>query len=552
MRLKFIYIAALLTGASLTVNAQGFKDGIEYYKAGQYDNAITLLNRNMNASETDKALANYYLGQSYLNKGDIDKALTYFNAGVSANPECGYNYVGLGAIDLLKNNKSGAENNFKKAQSLAKKNSEITVDIARAYFNADPVAYAKEIDKYLEKAKKDSKLKEPAIYILEGDRKVKERNFNEAATWYEQAINFDSDNPEGYVKYANTYFYVVPDYAIMKLEELLQKQPNSALAQRELAEKYYQNGKITKAAAQYGKYIQNPNHFPEDKARYVVLLFADKEYDDAIKTAKEVLTDKPDLADEVTMNRIIYRSLIELNRTEEALQAANSFFNNPKFASNLNSGDYLLYAQLMTSADNADLNQAEAILLRGRAQLSNDAPVASALASVQNKLGKNKESLENYDAYISLTENPTVADYNAGTRYAIAAVTAEKEDAELRNKFTQQGLKYLDKIIDPANPNANYLLNKVVLLLNNNLGEVDAATEGAILDLMKALDADPEKANPNNAGNSLSVYRSLYSSLISYYDKQGDKDKSDAARAKLQYYTDLLNSVNNSADDSAN
>lgn len=533
--MKFSYVAALFLGATLAAGAQGYKDGIEYYKAGQFDNAITILTRNMNGADTDKALANYYLGQAYLNKGDKAKAKTYFDAGIAADANCGYNYVGLGAIDLLNNNKSGAEENFKKAQNLAKKNSEVTVDIARAYFNADPVAYAKEIDKYIEKARKDSKSKEPAIYIFEGDRKTKERNYNEAATWYEQAINFDSDNPEGYVKYANTYFYVVPDFAIKKLEELLQKQPNSALAQRELAEKYYENGQMTRAAAQYGKYMANPNHFPQDKARYAVLLFADKKYDDAIKTANEVLQESPN---DLTLKRIIYRSLIELGRDAEAIDAASEFLAIPEFAGRYNAGDYVVVAQLLQA--NEKLAEAEELLKKGRATLPEDASIARVLADVQSKMNKNGEAFESYIDYMSLTENPSTQDYNTGSTFALSAVSSTKEDETLRNNYAAKGLEYVDKLIDPADPRANYLLRKVQILLNRNLGSVDAESEQAILALMNVLDADPENANPANGANNLNVYRILYNQLVSYYDRTGNKEAADNAREKLQKYSDLM------------
>lgn len=526
-------VAAVLLSTSLIANAQGYKDGIEYYKAGQFDNAITILARNLNSAGTDKAIANYYLGQAYLSKGDKGKAKTYFDAGIAANPDCAYNYVGLGAIDLLNNQKGQAEENFKKAQKMDKKNSELTVDIARAYFNADPVLYAKEIDKYIEQARKDSKNREPAIYILEGDRKAKERDFNEAARWYDQAITFDTDNPEGYVKYANTYYYVVPDYAIKRLEELLQKKPNSALAQRELAEKYYENGQITRAAAQYGMYMQNPNHFPQDKARYVVLLFADKKYDEAIATANEVLKEIPN---DLTLTRIVYRSLIELQRNEEALAAAQKFFNNPEFAGRYNAGDYLTYAQFLVGLDKLD--EAEQLMKQARAMIPDDATIARYLATVQNKNNKAGDAFESFNAYIALTEKPSEKDYDMASSMALTAVTAAKDDDAKRMEYAKQGIDYINKINDENN--ANLHLRKIQILLNRNLNSVDAETEAAIKTLIPILDSDPEKSNPENPNNTINVYRILYSLLASYYDKTGDKESGDNARAKLQQYNELM------------
>lgn len=533
--MRFHYLAALMLGASLTALAEGYTDGIEYYKAGQYDNAITVLDKNMNAPATDKALANYYLGQAYLHKGDKAKAKQYFEAGISANPDCGYNYVGLGALALLDGNKSLAEDNFKKAQNLAKKNSEITVDIARAYYNADPVAYSKDIEKYITKARKDSKNQEPSIYIFEGDRLSKDRNYNDAAAQYEQAINFDSDNPAAYVKYANTYFYVVPQYAIQRLEELLQKQPNSALAQRELAEKYYDNGQITRAASQYGKYMANPNHFPQDKARYAVLLFADKKYDDAIRTANEVLAQTPN---DLTLDRIIYRSLNELGQSEQALAAAEKFFTNNEYAGRYNAGDYIAYSQML--ANGQQIDRALEVLQQGRANLPEDKSLLQQLVNVQSSAERNIDAFETHLQYMGQLENPSSQDYNTGSLLALAAVVDAKDDEALRNKYAEIGLKYVDNMINPDAPSANLLLRKVQILLNRNAGAVDPDSEAAILKLMDVLDANPENANPANPSNSLNVYRILYNQLVNYYDRIGDKESGDAARAKLHNYSDLM------------
>ena len=54
MKLRSL-ISLCLAGASITAMAQGYKDGIEYYKADQFKNAKELLNRIINNADTDKA-----------------------------------------------------------------------------------------------------------------------------------------------------------------------------------------------------------------------------------------------------------------------------------------------------------------------------------------------------------------------------------------------------------------------------------------------------------------------------------------------------------------
>ncbi|MDE6528448.1 MAG: hypothetical protein K2L78_05325, partial [Muribaculaceae bacterium] len=291
--MKSKFLISLFLGSALGLSAQGFKDGVEYYRADQPEEAAIILTNTLNQAGTDQSTAYYYLGQIALQNGDKAAAKANFDKGVAANPDNGYNYVGLGALALAEGNASAAAGYFKDAKGKAKKDADILTEIARAYFVADPVKYNKELEKALADAKKAVK-NAPAPFILEGDRLAK-TNVGDAAGMYEMAAQFDTklEHPEAYVKYARTYFPVNPQYAIDKLKALLQAQPNSALAQRELAEKYYEDNQLTRAAEQYEKYIQNPNHFKKDKQRLVGLLFFAKRYPESYALASELLGEDP-------------------------------------------------------------------------------------------------------------------------------------------------------------------------------------------------------------------------------------------------------------------
>ena len=69
MKLKFILASMLLAGSAFTGFADGYLDGVEYYQAGQEDNAEIVLNETLNDAQTDKAVAHYYLGSIALHKG---------------------------------------------------------------------------------------------------------------------------------------------------------------------------------------------------------------------------------------------------------------------------------------------------------------------------------------------------------------------------------------------------------------------------------------------------------------------------------------------------
>ena len=116
--MKSKILLSLLLSGSITCFAQGYKDGIEYNKVSEFDNAKELLERNLNDASTNKSEAFYYLGCVALENGNTAAAKDYFQKGQSAG-SCQLNLVGLGQIELKAGNKKAAEENF----SLAIKNS---------------------------------------------------------------------------------------------------------------------------------------------------------------------------------------------------------------------------------------------------------------------------------------------------------------------------------------------------------------------------------------------------------------------------------------------
>ncbi|WP_369523926.1 tetratricopeptide repeat protein, partial [Paramuribaculum intestinale] len=295
MKLKLLF--AMLLGGALSAAAQGgYQDGVDNYNAGRLDVAKIILENTINDPQTNKSVSYYYLGAIDFQGNDLNAAKANFDKGVAADPANGMNYIGLGEVALKQGQKGAAEDFFKQGMQTDKKNTALMAAVARAYYNVDPVAYDKEINKYLDKALKDSKNTESAVFMLQGDMKAKDDPGN-AASLYELAIEADKNknivNREAYVKYANTYFRVAPKFAIQKLEELNQLEPNSALAQRELAEKYYDNSQFGSACLQYGKYLENPNHFQKDEQRYAGLLYSAKDYDKSLEVANSVLSKDP-------------------------------------------------------------------------------------------------------------------------------------------------------------------------------------------------------------------------------------------------------------------
>ena len=442
MKFRFLFSAAFVA-AALTTMAQTHVEGREYYKANQLHNAKELLVRNLNNAGTDKAVSNYYLGLIALEEGKDADAASHFNAGIQANPEYAYNYVGLGACDLRKKDKSAAEKNFKTAEGFAKKDAELQIDIARAYYDVDPVLYAKEIDKRVEKARKIN-MQDADIYLFEGDRKKDAKDVGGAAAQYEMAANYNPDATEAYVKYANLFTQVNPQYAIDMLNKLLQVNPNSALAQRELANAYYNAQKFNEAAKEYGKYVNNPNHFKQDEDRYAFLLFYGGNYKEGYDYSTKLLQANPS---NFTAQRYQFMNAAQdkdmasqLLPMAEALVAAHKANPANKFAPI----DYLLISEELTTAKRPQ--EAEALLLEAINDNPENAAFYKQLAMTyvgENNLSK---AADTFQGYIQHSEKPGYNDFIQQATFAYyAGVENQKENPEVADKYYQMALEYAGK-----------------------------------------------------------------------------------------------------------
>ena len=187
MKSKFILALTLMGSTTLACFADGYMDGVEYYQAGQDKNAEIVLNQTLNDASTVKTEAYYYLGCIALNRGNSTEANAYFDKGIEADPTFAFNYVGKGSAALRTGNKAEAEEFFKQAEKINKKDAKVKVEIARAYYDANKVTYNNEYNKYLENAKKANK-KEATIYIFEGDMFADQKNYGESAGYYDMSL----------------------------------------------------------------------------------------------------------------------------------------------------------------------------------------------------------------------------------------------------------------------------------------------------------------------------------------------------------------------------
>lgn len=519
MKIRTIF-SLLLGGMALTGFAQGgYQDGVDYYNADRFDKAKTILEKTLNDPSTNKAVSYFYLGELALDENNPTAAADNFNKGVQADPAYGYNYVGLGQIALKNGNKSEAERNFKQALEGNKKDASVMAAIARAYFNVDPTAYAKEIDKYIANALKVSKNKEAQVYVLKGDM-AKGTDIGQAAGFYEQAIIYDEEsgdiNPQAYVKYANLYNKVNPDFAIGKLVELNEKLPTSALAQSELAEKYYDGNQFTKAAEQYGKYIKNPNHFQGDEQRYSGLLYFGKKYQESLDVANQVLAADPD---NEYMQRMVMLNKAALKDFAGAEEAAKKLFahTNAKFTAT----DYTTYGDVLGELQRPQ-EAIDAYMKAYNLNPEKNKQILSNISSMYTDLQDYQKAAETMQQYVDAGDASLNDYFTLSNRYKNLGISLPEGSPE-RAEAANNGIKYVDMAIESAANKGPLYRNKATLMMIRDGAEITPELVQTYKDMLAAYDEDPA-----NKTKYADAYKSAYNNLANYYLKAGDKEQAKA------------------------
>lgn len=531
MKFKAFFSLCIAAGA-FTSFAQTHVEGVEYFKADQFDNARELLERNMANANTDKAIANFYLGQIALRNGDTAKASGYFQKGIDENPEYGYNYVGQGEILLKKGEVKEAEKMFKTAESKVKKDPAMQVQIARAYYNVDPVAYTKEIDKRLDKARRIN-IEAPDIFIFEGDALADQKDWGNAGTKYEMAASYNPQGSDAYVKYANLFTQVNPEYAINMLCQLLKQNPNSALGQRELANAYYNNKDFANAALEYGKYVKNPNHFKQDEDRYAFLLFYGQKYQDGYDFATQLLQANPQ---NFTARRYQFMNAAQLPALKEQLLpmaeellAAHKANPSNKFAPI----DYTLIAEEFQIAKRPD--EAVAVLEEAMKENPDNAAFNKQLAMTYVDESDFAKAADAYKGYLKKIGEPGYNDFVQQALFSyFAGVTNKENTPSLSETSFNDAVTYADKALAIMQNYKPVKIKGDVAKQRATKEEVEKAAAPLYTEAISLLEAS---ADPSRYAADA---KEMYNYLGNYY-----LDQKDVAKAKEYFNKYLIYDPNN-------
>jgi len=358
-----IFSFALLATVTVT-NAQDIEQAKKAIDAEQFEKAKAML-KSVVQSKPGNGKATFLLGNIYLKQNIEDSAKIYFQKGLAGTESAKLNYIGLGQIDLDKDNKSAAQANFALAtKDIKKKDTEEFIYIAKAYMNSDKPDYKAALS-ILDKAK----LANPTdanVQLALGDAFYGDKNQNEAYAAYRNAFQADGSLIRAkmqlgvLLKGAKAYTEAVKAY-----NDVIATSPNYGPVYRELAETYYYWGNnepkkyteyIQKSLGYYEKYMSLTDYSLTSRMRHADFLILAKDY-----KALEVEANKMKELDKVNPRILRYLgySAYENGNTDVALKSLQDFIANP--SNKIIARDYMyLGLAKLKKANNAEAKTVDA------------------------------------------------------------------------------------------------------------------------------------------------------------------------------------------------
>ncbi|MBQ8672945.1 MAG: tetratricopeptide repeat protein [Bacteroides sp.] len=283
-----------------------------------------------------------------------------------------------------------------------RKNVLLLTAVARACFEADRDDDARH---YLELARK-ADAKSPAVSVLEGDMALKRRDVGQACQLYEQAIYFDPDYSEAYLKYARAYRAVSPDEAVEKLLQLKQRRPDNLEATRELAAVYYAANRFSEAVQTYSSFIDTSAATEDDLLQFAFALFLTHDFERSLQVARRGADAHPHHA---AFHRLVMYNAIDLKRYAEAEEAARMLFTASDGAE-LSYLDHRYYGALLTARQHYDQALAQYALALQKEPARTD--VWLDISRLHEQREEYPQAIDAYERYVcTLPADPPAPDH---------------------------------------------------------------------------------------------------------------------------------------------
>ena len=322
-------------------------------------------------------------------------------------------------------------------QMAKKKDSEALAAIGYYFLDKKEYAMAQETANRL--YSKDEKYI-PGL-MLAGDLASRQKKWGEAVQKYDEALNYDPEIVELYLKKAEVFKNGDPQTALQALSELKNFAPDLPETNLGLAQLYYKTADIKAAVASYKKYLEiEKNPSVSVLQEYAISLFADTNYADAQKVAESALAKDPK---NIALNRIRFYSEVEEKQYDKALADKDKLFgqyNDTMY----NYRDYTYLGRLesnMKMVKEAIEHLQKAVEMKDKAKKS-DISLYKDLSDVYAEALDYDNAIKYYKAYADSTgaEFGAIDLLNLGKIYYQAA-SDEATPADKKTGYIQEGDK---------------------------------------------------------------------------------------------------------------
>ena len=330
-------ISALVFTISVSGQQPTVESGIKMYNYGKFQSAQGILAQ-LSAND---ALANYYLGLTYLEQGDPSKA----NATFLKYPDDPANISGTARVAFVNKDVTKGMQIAKDLAAKSKKKEWIQEKYA-----ADAITYStggdnqQAISWYTDALKKNDDL---SAHIGLGDvyRKIPGGG-GDAMNNYEHVTEKDLNNSLGFARIgdlwyeAKNYQSALDNYAKAKNADSTNPLPYKALANA-----YSRSGRFQLALQNLKRYLQLSDNTSMDKIEYLRALYLAQSYCEAAKLAGQQINDFPDLSNKTELYGILGYSQAECGDSIQALKNLRTYLR-MQDTKKILPGDYLQFGKL--------------------------------------------------------------------------------------------------------------------------------------------------------------------------------------------------------------
>lgn len=361
------------------------------------------------------------LGKTFLFLDSTDNAKKMFRKVLSIDPDNFYALIGLGQIAWFANDREGESTYFERARRADKTNPEVYRSIAESCLNLhkqDTVTALVYLKQGLDLFQKHA-----GLHLSMGNLETIKENYGAAANAYDRAIFFDPESSVAYRK-KGIILYLARSYrqALEDFNKSLAIDPEQILVYKNLGDLYYSIAKYAEAENAYRTYMERAEVTLEDRERFAITLFFNKQYKEAEIQLEQLLQ----VSDtESILLRIRGYIAFETGEYLKGIEYMNQFFklHNPQKIIAL---DYSYYAKLLqrTGRELEAINSLKKAIALEPSKIENYEELAKLAA--KNKM--HLEAISCYKRMIDLGDDKVVNNFQIGKEYYF-------EGERLRSKF---------------------------------------------------------------------------------------------------------------------